>query len=176
MRDHVVTTRETWHDLRQNAWGDLKQASVILKGWISIDKSRSTAAPPWPFTQSPPNIGQKVLQNLHLGETHCHQPCCNAAMLHSNMRNCQQFTWIRNQYKKMTTTFDTLFLSIKAVSAIFRIVDLLQRPKIFLPEPKSYVCRFIAPPCPPPRMSLILLVKLLKLVYPCPSISTDHTV
>lgn len=39
MRDHVVTTQselgETWHDqLRQNTWGDLKQASVILKGWI----------------------------------------------------------------------------------------------------------------------------------------------
>ena len=46
-----------------------------------------------------------------------------------------------------------IFLSIKAVSAIFRIVDLLQRPKIFLPEPKSYICRFIAPPCPPPPVT-----------------------
>ena len=97
MRDHVVTTQselgETWHDqLRQNAWGDLKQASVILKGWISkLDKSRSTSLVP-SFTQSPPNIGQKVLQNLHLGETHCcHQPakCCNSAMLQVHVKHAE---------------------------------------------------------------------------------------
>ena len=124
---------------------------------VGFPNSINQEAPPWSLHSH--NLlqisGKKFCRICTLAKHTAVINPLNAAILQccrfmSNMRNYQEFTWIRNQYKKMTTTIDTLFLSIKAVSAIFPIVDLLQRPKVFLPEPKSYICWFIAPPCPPP--------------------------